>query len=307
GVLVVDLTISRPDVAVPRVACDNLAVGRLAAAHFEERRFRRVVWFSSAWSRVHELRWRGLSERVPAERWVLAEAIPESRNDDWKTYSRWVSAKLESVPKPFAALTYGESDAARLLDAAMRAGISVPEELAILSVGNDPAVCENQPVPLSSIDQNIERGAYEGAALLARLMDGEPSPAGEILVPPAGVVLRRSTDSIAVSDPLVRRALDFVAAHLSEPIGAAQVCDALGAARSSFDKRFTAEMGRSVGAEILRQRMAKAKLLLRDPGFTIARVAATTGFCSPSHFANAFRAANGTTPGRWRLARQDGC
>ena len=301
GIPVVDLVDTRPDIRVPRVACDNLAIGRLAAADFAHRNFRHVIWFSSGWSHVHELRWRGLSDRIPAEKWVLSEAIPASRNDDWAAYSRWIRSKLLAAEKPFAALTYEEGDAARLLDAAMRAGLSVPEELAILSVGNDPLMCENQPVPLSSIEQNIERGGYEGAALLDRLMDGEPPPAEPVMVPPGGIVLRRSSDAVAVSDPLVRKALDYIACHLAHSFGAGQVQQALDVSRSSLDKRFSAELGRSIGEEIMRQRLARAKLLLKNTRLTIAGIAKETGFCTASHLANSFRAATGTTPRNWRL------
>ena len=71
---------------------------------------------------------------------------------------------------PLVDLTYDDTDAARLLYAAKELGVNVPEELAILSIGNNPLVCENQSVPLSSIDQNLELGGYEAAALLDRLM-----------------------------------------------------------------------------------------------------------------------------------------
>lgn len=54
--------------------------------------------------------------------------------------------------------------------------------------------------------------------MLDRLMDGAPVPERPVLVPPAGVVLRRSTDAVAAADPLVRAALGFIAgAWRTEP------------------------------------------------------------------------------------------
>ena len=81
GVPVVDLTISRPDVAVPRVTSDHTAIGHLAAEHFRERNFRNAVWFSTGWGAVHAMRFKGLQEgleRAPLK-WVLAE----ERVEDW--------------------------------------------------------------------------------------------------------------------------------------------------------------------------------------------------------------------------------
>ena len=45
GIPLVDLTVSRPDVKVPRVTSDHAEIGRLAARHFAEREFRHLAWF----------------------------------------------------------------------------------------------------------------------------------------------------------------------------------------------------------------------------------------------------------------------
>ena len=300
GIPVVDITMSRPDIKVPRVTSDHVGIGRLAAEHFAERNFRNIVWFSTGWGNVHALRYGGLAEKTPAARWIAEESLPKARRNDWAAFMRWIGRKLKEAPKPLAALTYDEADAARLLDAAERVGVSVPEELAILSIGNDPIICENQSVPLSSIDQDLERGGYEAAAMLDRLMDGDPPPGKPVLIPPTGICLRRSTDIVASSDPIVKRALDYVAAHLSVPFGAAQTADALAVSRNVLDKRFRADLNRSIGEEISRQRLALVKMMLRDSDKTISEIASAAGFCTPSHLANTFRANFGVTPREYR-------
>ena len=298
GIPVVDLTASRPDIDLPRVTSDHAEIGRIAAAHFEERNFRNVAWFSTGWGHVHELRFGGLTEKSSAQRWVLCEDLPKRQQDDWNAFSKWIVSKLASAPKPLAVLAYDEADAARLLHAAQRAGVSVPE--AILSIGNDPLICENQPVTLTSIDQNLERGGYEAAKLLDRIMSGKRAPSKPVLVPPSGITLRQSTDAIAVSDPLLRRAMDFIKTNLASHFGVAQMADALGTTQNILHKRFTAELGRTVGSEIARQRLAKTKLLLRNTKMTLADIAEATGYCTASHLSNTFSAATGMSPRTWR-------
>jgi len=302
GIPVVDLTMSRPDIKVPRVTSDHVGIGRLAAEHFRERNFRNVVWFSVGWGNVHKLRYDGLTENMPAERWVAEEALSKSRRNDWGAFMRWIAKKLKAAAKPLAALTYDEADAARLLDAAERIGISVPEEMAILSIGNDSIICENQSVPLSSIDQNLELGGYEAAAMLDRLMDGGMAPKKPVLIPPGEICLRRSTDVIASGDPVVKRVLDYIAEHIAMPFGAAQIADDLNISRNVLDKRFHADLNRSIGDEIKRQRIALAKLLLLNPESSVAEISKRTGFCTPSHLTNMFRAATGVSPRAWRMA-----
>ena len=307
GVPTVDLTMSRPDINVPRVTSDHEAIGRLAAEHFLERNFRNAVWFSTGWGPVHAMRFKGLSERlgftplksVPLKS-VLAESLPKSRQNDWSAFTKWLRGAFAAAPKPVAALTYDEADGARLLNAALELDISVPEELAILTIGDNKTICENQSVPLSSIDQNLERGGYEAAALLDRLMSGKRAPRKPILIPPLGVVVRRSTEVIAVAEPTVRKAIEFISKNLSRPIGSPQIADALGIRRPILDALFREHLCHSVGEEIRRQRFARAKLLLETTKMPVAEIAAETGFCTASHLSNTFRAATGFSPRVWR-------
>ena len=302
GIPVVDLTMSRPDLAVPRVTSDHETIGRLAAEHFLERNFRNAVWFSTGWGPVHAMRFKGLSEGLgfaPLKS-VLTESLPKSRQNDWSAFTKWLRGAFAAAPKPVAALAYDESDGARLLNAALELDISVPEELAILTIGNNKTICENQSVPLSSIDQNLERGGYEAAALLDRLMSGKRAPKKPILIPPLGVVVRRSTEVIAVAEPPVRQAMESIARNLSRPIGPPQIADALGIKRPTLDALFREHLCHSVGEEIRRQRFARAKLLLETTKMPVAEIAAETGFCTPSHLSNMFRDATGVSPRAWR-------
>lgn len=308
GIPIVDLTISRPEIKVPRVMSDHAEIGRIAARHFLEREFRHFAWFSTAWGNVHRLRLQGFSELATEtpHKWILANELPPSEQGNWDAVVRWVGGKISSVEHPIAVLTYDETDAARLLYAAKELGISVPEQLAILSIGNNSIVCENQSIPLSSIDQNLERGGYEAAALLNRLMSRK-KPARhdrdiQILIPPKGVVPRRSTDVIAVSDPTLSKALAFIQHNLSRSIGSPQVADALSVPRLRIDRLFRSELSRSVGEEIRRQRLALAKILLETSAHSVGTIARLTGFCTPSHLNNVFHKATGLTPRAWRVA-----
>ena len=310
GIPLVDLTVSRPEIRVPRVTSDHAEIGRLAARHFAEREFRHIAWFSSGWGNVHRLRYQGFADAGTEKplKWVAADEIPAQRQNEWRTFVSWIRDKLAEAEKPLAVLTYDETDAARLLYAAKELGVNVPEELAILSIGNNPLVCENQSVPLSSIDQNLERGGYEAAALLDRLMNS-PSRANRhapgtrhqaVLIPPAGVITRRSTDVIAVADPIIRKALEHIGKNLAKPIGSPQIAEALGLRRAELDSLFRSQLSRSVGEEIRRQRLARVKQLLRTTDASITGIAKATGYCTPSHLTNAFRAACGLTPKDWR-------
>ena len=119
-------------------------------------------------------------------------------------------------------------------------------------------------------------------------------------MPPKGIVVRASTDMVAASDPLVAKALALVAENLSRPWGVAQLCAAIGVAPRRLCRRFTAELGRSPGEEILRQRMARAKALLGDTDLPLREIAAQCGLCHASYLSNLFRRETGLAPRAWR-------
>lgn len=290
---VVDLTIERPEIRLPRVISDHRAIGRLAGQHFEERGFSNVAWFSVAWTHVHDLRYRGLAEssRRPPDRIVS--------DDERETLKR-----ILALPKPLAVLTYDEADAARLLTICLRAGIAIPDDVAILAIGDDPLFVGNQAVPLSSVGLNPSRAGYAAAALLQRLMTTKTSRTQTLLIKPTGVIVRRSTDTLANDDPLVRRSLLYIRDNLSRPFGAEQIANALGVSRSILDKTCAAKLGHSLGHEILQRRMQEAQRRLKRTDDQVAEIARATGFCSSAYFVKRFRELYGQTPFRYRTSSQ---
>ena len=294
GKPVVDLTIERPRYALPRVISDHYDIGAVAAAHFRERGFTSTAWFSTAWTHVHALRFAGLADnsaRRPA-------CIVSADEGD-------IIRRLTALPRPLAALTYDESDAVRLLNICLRAKLSVPDDMAILSIGDDPLFTGNQEVPLSAVDLRPARAGYAAAALLHRLMMNGRPPSKPVLIRPGKVIVRRSTDTLASDDPLVRKALLYIRDNLSRPFGAEQIADALNVSRSVLDKACAVHLGRSLGKEIFSRRMDEARRLLEKGDGRIEEIAHATGFCSSAYFVKRFRDEFGTTPRRYKMSVED--
>jgi len=318
GVPVVDLTFNHPEIPLPRVSGDHEAFGRLARQHFESLNFRHFAWFSTGWSHVHELRFAGFQTSNPPNhqtsklpnlqtpfRWTLSEILSPEHIDDWRMFLKVIGSRLKSAPKPLAVLTYDDADAAKILAAARNIGLRVPEDVAIMGIGNDVVVCENQEVPLSSVDHDLSLNGYEGAALLDRLMNQKvrkmPKPQ---LLAPRGIVVRRSTDTLASEDPLLSAALHEISKRLGSSFGVDEIAAALNVSRTHLDQLFAEKFARSVGREIARQRIERAKKLLATTDKPMKEIAALCGFCNAGYFTNAFRAATGLTPRQWRMDRQ---
>ena len=319
GIPVVDLTYNHPEIHLPRVSGDHMSFGRLAREHFESLNFRHFAWFSTGWSHVHELRFCGYAAETRAQgsvigdqgacRWVLEDMVGNDEIDNWRLFLKVIGRKLQSAPKPLAILTYDDADAAKVLSAALEAGLRVPEEVAIMGIGNDTVICENQAVPLSSVDHDLERNGYEGAALLNHLMSTRRAlntrhqALSARFIPPRGIVIRKSTDTLAADDPLLSAALKEIAKRLSTSFGVTEIAEALKVPRTRLDRLFAEKFSRSVGKEIVRQRIERAKELLTTTDKQMKEIAALCGYCNAGYFTNAFRAETGLTPKAWRRER----
>ena len=286
GIPVVDLTVECERLRLPRVISDHTAIGRLGGEHFKVRGFENVAWFSSRWSEVHRRRYQGFSS-------VFGAKTPRFGQPNLRR-------KLKEHPKPLGILAHSDTDAALVVYAARELGFDVPDEVSVLGIGDDPFLCENQSTPISSVRQDLARGAYEGAALLQRLMDGEPEPPEPVLIPPTGLTPRASTDTLAHSDPYVRAALVYIYRNIGKSFGTPEIASSLGVTRHKLDRIFAEKLGHSVGAEIHSRRISRVKHLLEDPSKSIQEIAEECGFCNTAYLSNVFRKETGLSPRAWR-------
>ena len=164
---------------------------------------------------------------------------------------------------------------------------------------NEPMLCLHPAPALTSVDVSYEEVGYRAAQLLDQWMQGTRPPR-LTTVPPRQVAARQSTDFIAVEDPLVHAALDFLATHFHHGLSVGEVAEAVHTSRRTLERRFQAVLGCSVGAEIRRLRMERAKRHLVAGELPVKSVARLSGFGSRQRMYEAFRAAKQAPPSRYR-------
>jgi LacI family transcriptional regulator len=193
-----------------------------------------------------------------------------------------------------------DSRALQILEACRMAGLRVPEDVAVVGVDNEEAVCPFTDPPLTSVDQGAQQTGYEAALLLDQWMDGKPVAPGKRSVSPVGIVTRGSTEILAVGDNDVAAALRFIREHACERIGVDDVGRAAGSTNATLRRRFKAVLGRTVHDEIHRVRVERAKRLLVSTDWTFRQIAKQSGFCSAQHMSTRIRQATGHTPRQYR-------
>jgi len=298
----------------PRVLYDNEIIGRIAADHFVEKGFKHIALLNGGNYWMERERISAFRNTVEASGAQFLELeyyrhLPRGWKhgpllDNLSTH-KWLVKTLRTLPKPLGIMVTADYVALRVMRACDEAKLSVPEEVAILGCHNDPLICDFAPVPLSSVDEDMERIGYEGAKLLGEIMDGKPCPSDPILIPPKGVVTRMSTNVLAVDDPNVARALRFIFEHFQDPaVGPNEVAAVAGLSRSALDRAFVKFIGRTPAQEIRAVRVEHAKQYLVETSLKTHEIASKTGFSGIVHFSQAFQRITGRRPSHFR--NQDG-
>jgi LacI family transcriptional regulator len=288
---------------LPRVVLDNEAVGRLAAEHLLSRGFSDLAYYQAYAGRVEEDRMAGFRKAVETARKHfhfinLAKAPPAFRRGEKRL--TYLARQLAALPKPIGIMGQYDVSATEIVMACELAGIPVPEHVAVVGADNDPISSELGPIPLTSVDTDRFRHGYEAAALLGRLLAGEPPPPRPIRIPPKDVVMRKSTGIIAIKNLHVSRALTFIWEHFVEPIQVKDVVHASEISRRLLFTLFRQHLGCTIMDEITRLRVLRAKALLRETDDKTFAIALSCGFTDARHLNKTFQRATGMTPTEYR-------
>ena len=297
------------DVALPRVYWDNPAIGRMGAEHLRSLGLRRLAFYGNVADSYTRQRWEGFERAARDKRSVaggaascdLFTSASSSRGGggvDWAGLGAWVGG----LPKPVGVMAATDYDGRDLLAAAEARGVAVPEELAVVGVGDDEVLCTFADPPLSSIGLPGERVGYRAAATLAMLMNGDAPPAAPALLPPTGVAGRLSSDLLAADDPAVRLALRFIRDRAAEPIGVRDVLAAVPLSRRALETRFRRAVGRTLQQELWRARVGSARSLLERTDLPLVDVALRCGFSSAQRLTEVFTREAGVPPSAHRRA-----
>jgi LacI family transcriptional regulator len=289
---------------LPTVMVDHRAVGRLAAEHLLARHFRQFGFHGNLGKPFSELRRDGFCETIrQAGGQCRVLEVPQETDvrGRWTDQSKAIERWVRSLPRPVGIMACNDMRAGRVLDACLAVGLRVPQDAAIIGADNDPVICAPDAVPLSSVARQDREVGWQAAQLLDGLMSGSAPPASPILVPPEGVVQRRSTESYAVADHQVQTALTYLGEHLGEPFGVERLLAETGVSRRPFEMRFKRVMGKTPHEFILAQRVERARQMLAEPGgHNFTTIAAACGFTEPRHLRAAFQHVTGQSPAEYR-------
>ncbi len=291
--------------SIPRVFPDNEMVGRLAAEHFLTRGFKHFAYYVCSGGQSEEIRAAEFTRALRSQNVTLHELnwVSSRKNIHADSNERvdWLSKRLQQLPKPLAVAAEFDDRGVEVLHACENAGLLVPEEVAVLGADNDELACDFAPVSLSSIDTDVERQGYQAAALLDRIMNGAKPPKKAILIPPTGVIIRKSSDLLGIQHPHVVTALNQIWTHYQDSTTSEQLCKGIPMSYRRLHDAFAKHVGHTIGEELRNCRIKHAKKLLSDSVMlTMEDIAERAGFSSAGQMARVFSHILNTSPSQYR-------
>lgn len=280
-------------------APDDFEIGRMIARHFIERRLTRFACvnpYAARTSRWAAMRMAGfLAETGEAgSSAIRAAAQQPEKLREW----------LGRLPKPAGVFCVTDKESALAAEACRRTGISVPGQIALAGVNNDPAWVEATSPTLSSVVLPAhEIGQALAKAVLGRLKTGAWPTREPPLIPPRVLLARASTDTLAVTDARVRAAVAFLRARSGIGIGVEDLCRAAGLNRRSLEILFRKHLGQSPYAILQGARLERAWDLVNGGALPITEIASQCNL-PIDRFGALFRKRFGLRPLALRLSRR---
>jgi LacI family transcriptional regulator len=289
---------------LPFVGMDNHLIGAMVAEHFFDRGYRQFAVYSLQTEQFFIERVQNFVSTVKA-RGATCSELPETTPDnaaDWEKSQARLVAWLQQLPKPIGIFAANDQLGFRLLDACQRAGIAVPEAVAVVGAENEETLCAFASPPLTSVRYDGDAVGYAAAEKLDLLMRGKRVRPGQTLFPPKAIVVRRSSDEFVINDHLVAHAARLIRETAFTGLNVDDLCRKLNASRSTLDRRMKAALKRTPKEEILCVRFREVERLLCETNLTIDAIATQTGFTHSHYLQAVFKETHHQTPGEFRKA-----
>jgi LacI family transcriptional regulator len=315
GIPVVALSTVQDMYNLPYISANSKQVSEMAAEYLIGKEFQNFAFFGltqAKWSRDrYEHFAKYLSKKIHDVAVFREKEIPIL--NDFTPFTRlWINSTvgtgqhelvhwLRELPKPVAILASCDIFACHLINVAKEANINMPDEVAILGVNNDNAVCNICDPPLSSIALNFKKAGYNAATLLDNIISGKDAMHGQCVeISPTHVETRGSTDVYAIGDPDIIQAMKYIREHSNKPLQVNEIANSVCMSKRSLQMRFHKAIGRSIHDEIVLAHFDIAKILLIETNLPIDEIANRSGFHYTSNMRRAFKKITGMLPQKYR-------
>lgn len=292
---------------IPYVATDDHAAMRLAVDHIRSVGISNVCLFGLrdlsrlGWARMREKAFMEMTGTFSSGQVFHGDLQSNTlQTAGQETVQNW----LVKQRRPFGVVAVNDACARLIVNVCLSAGISVPDEVAVVGIDDDPLVHAITNLPMSSVRFNASEMGRTAARLLGSRLEGLPPDSGPVLVPPVEVSIAVSSQYQGGHASVLMHARRYIRDFAGQGIKTEQVADHVGVARSTLDAYFRREFGHTVHDEILATRLSMAKQMLCEGEQNAGRIAEQCGFNTLQYMHAVFKRELGCTPREYRQNRR---
>lgn len=309
GIVVANVSGEWREKKLPTVAFDGLMVEKIALEHLVDLGCRQIAYIGTATSKSVESTQRQDRFLTKAARRGLEVASFETGPIDNRIDNRVTSLPkaavedlrrfLVGLSKPTAVWCEDDYLAHLVSNHAVEVGLRVPEDLAVLGLG-DYSVARLGKPPISTIPLPGQLVGSRALELIHQILAGGKPARIKVTIPPPPVVMRESTGGGALTDKRFGQIRQRIHDNACEGLTVGDLVKMLPMSQVTFSRNFTRIFGHTPGEEIRRVKEERAKHYLRTTNFSIEHISELCGFSQPGKFSKFFRRQTGTTPREYR-------
>jgi LacI family transcriptional regulator len=315
GIPVIGVATIQNMLNLPFISANSKEVAQMAGDYLLKKKFENFAFFGLTQAKWSADRLEHFSRYLARKNYkihVFKEKQAILTNDPTPFTKLWINTTLKTgqqklidwlvqLPKPVAILASTDIFACHLINVAKEIGIGIPDEMAILGVNNDNAICNICDPPLSSIAFNFKKAGYDAARFLDKMISGHETMQGQCIeIQPTHVESRGSTDIYAIDDPAIVQAMKYIRQNGHTPLQVSAIANHVYMSKRLLQLKFHNVIGKSVHDEIIQAHFEIAKALLIETNLPVDEIAARSGFHYTSNMRRAFQKFTGMLPQKYR-------
>lgn len=305
GIIAIAQDFKKRFLSISNITGPHYYAGQMCAEYYIKRGFRNFAFYGTRNIEWADERCAGFRETVAAANPEFSFSSLRSRANDtlWYYDPTKIAIWLQALPKPVAIMACDDNHAYQIVEACrlLEGGGNhrIPNDIAVLGVDNDETMCMLCSPNISSLNQGVEKGGYEVARLIDKLIKDPDAKPEDIIVMPTHIVTRQSTDIYASNDPHISQILKYIHENISQKLLVSKLVEQVPLSRRLLEKRFRNEMGTSIYNYMMSVRIEKISQMLID-GFNVSEAAAVSGFADIKNLSRMFRKMKGMSPSEYR-------
>ena len=271
--------------------------GVMAAKFFAKKRFQNFAYYGQKdlyWSKARAEGFAQEVEKIGGNYYYFESEM--LFGSEWKPIHDLLNNWVISLPKPVALFACDDNFAIQILKTCYNNNINIPNELALLGVGNDDVICNLAYPSISSIVTEDENGGYDTGKMLHRLISAKKNTLFNIEIRPIRIVSRQSTEKYNISDKYILKIVNYIIENITSNLSINDLLKIVPLSRRNLDLKFRKTMGQTIYQFIQDNKIEYISDMLLTTHKNLLDISEEIGFNDVRNLYRIFKKHTGYTP-----------